>query len=231
MHCRTARCGAICYYLAGNSYPEAARNRIPIPHPMSDLTQMLHAADDGDAGAAEKILPLVYDELRSLAARRLSHESGQMTLQPTALVHEAWLRLANQGERGWNNRQHFFRAAALAMRHILVDLARKKATLRRGNQPERIDIDDLDLASPAQDERVLLVNEALVRLDSEDPESARLITYKFFGGFTNQEIAEMMGVSERTLNRQWAYARASLLRLVRQSDEKTEQAGSTPLTP
>jgi hypothetical protein len=102
MHCRTARRGAICYYLAGNSNPEAARNRIPIPHPMSDLTQMLHAADDGDAGAAEKILPLVYDELRSLAARRLSHESGQMTLQPTALVHEAWLRLANQGERGWN---------------------------------------------------------------------------------------------------------------------------------
>ncbi len=190
---------------------------------MSDFTQMLRAADDGDAGAAEKILPLVYDELRSLAARRLRHENGQMTLQPTALVHEAWLRLANQGDRGWNNRQHFFRAAALAMRHILVDLARKKATLRRGNQPERVDIDDLDLASPAPDERVLLVNEALVRLDREDPESARLITYKFFGGFTNQEIAEMLGVSERTLNRQWAYARASLFRLVRQSGGDIER--------
>lgn len=191
---------------------------------MSDLTQMLRAADDGEPGAAEKILPLVYDELRQLAARRLRQENGQMTLQPTALVHEAWLRLANQGARGWNDRQHFFRAAALAMRHILVDLARKKATLRRGNQPERVDIDNLDLASPGPDERVLLVNEALVRLELEDPESARLVTYKFFGGFTNQEIAEMLGVSERTLNRQWAYARASLLRLVRQSGDGMERS-------
>ena len=189
---------------------------------MSELTQLLRSAGPGDQVASEKLLPMVYDELRRLAARRLRHEYGPVTLQPTALVHEAWLRLANQGERNWNDRQHFFRAAALAMRHILVDLARKKATRKRGNNSERVDIADLDLSTPQPDERVLLVNEALVQLEAEDPDSARLITYKFFGGFTNEEIAEMLGVSERTLNRQWAYARASLYRLVQQS------AGDSP---
>jgi len=183
---------------------------------MSEITQLLRAAEHGDPGAPEKLLPLVYDELRRLAARRLRREDGQVTLQPTALVHEAWLRLANQGERSWNDRQHFFRAAALAMRHILVDLARKKATRKRGRMMEPVDIADLNLSSPEPDERVLLVNEALTRLEAEDPESARLVTYKFFGGFTNEEIAEILGVSERTLNRQWAYARACLYRLVRQ---------------
>lgn len=183
---------------------------------MSEITQLLRAAEQGDPGAPEKLLPLVYDELRRLAARRLRREDGPVTLQPTALVHEAWLRLAHQGERNWNDRQHFFRAAALAMRHILVDLARKKATRKRGRMMEPVDIADLNLSSPQPDERVLLVNEALTRLEAEDPESARLVTYKFFGGFTNEEIAEILGVSERTLNRQWAYARASLYRLVRQ---------------
>lgn len=183
---------------------------------MSEITQLLRAAEHGDRGAPEQLLPLVYDELRRLAARRLRREDGPVTLQPTALVHEAWLRLAHQGERNWNDRQHFFRAAALAMRHILVDLARKKATRKRGRMMEPVDIADLNLSSPQPDERVLLVNEALTRLEAEDPESARLVTYKFFGGFTNEEIAEMLGVSERTLNRQWAYARACLYRLVRQ---------------
>ena len=183
---------------------------------MSEITQLLRATEQGDQGAPEKLLPLVYDELRRLAGRRLRREDGPATLQPTALVHEAWLRLANQGERNWNDRQHFFRAAALAMRHILVDLARKKATRKRGRMMEPVDIADLNLSSPQPDERVLLVNEALTRLESEDPESARLVTYKFFGGFTNEEIAEMLGVSERTLNRQWSYARACLYRLVRQ---------------
>lgn len=184
---------------------------------MSEITQLLRAADPAQQGSPDQLLPLVYDELRRLAARRLRRQDGPVTLQPTALVHEAWLRLAHQGERNWNDRQHFFRAAALAMRHILVDLARKKATRKRGNNAERVDIADLNLSSPQPDERVLLVNEALTRLEAEDPDSARLITYKFFGGFTNEEIAEMLGISERTLNRQWAYARACLLRLVQQS--------------
>lgn len=184
---------------------------------MSEITRLLRAADQGDGSASEKLLPMVYDELRHLAARRLRHQDGPVTLQPTALVHEAWLRLAHQGERSWNDRQHFFRAAALAMRHILVDLARRKATRKRGSNSERVDIADLNLSNPQPDERVLLVNEALVRLEEEDPESARLITYKFFGGFTNEEIAEMLGISERTLNRQWAYARACLYRLVQQA--------------
>lgn len=188
---------------------------------MSEITQLLRAADPGSKGTPEQLLPLVYDELRRLAARRLRHQDGPVTLQPTALVHEAWLRLAHQGERNWNDRQHFFRAAALAMLHILVDLARKKATRKRGSNAERVDIADLNLSSPQPDERVLLVNEALIRLEAEDPESARLITYKFFGGFTNEEIAEMLGISERTLNRQWAYARASLFRLVQQGSDDT----------
>ena len=197
---------------------------------MSEITQLLRAAEQGDRSAPEKLLPLVYDELRHLAARRLRREDGPVTLQPTALVHEAWLRLAHQGERNWNDRQHFFRAAALAMRHILVDLARKKATRKRGRQMEPVDIGDLNLSNPEPDERVLLVNEALIRLEADDPESARLVTYKFFGGFTNEEIAEMLGISERTLNRQWAYARACLYRLVRQG-EGHETAPPAPDAP
>ena len=195
---------------------------------MSEITRLLHAADRGEAGAAEQLLPLVYDELRRLAARRLRQEADAATLQPTALVHEAWLRLASQGAREWNDRQHFLRTAALAMRRILVDLARKKAARKRGRKMERVDIAELNLSSPEPDERVLLVNEALVRLEAEDPESARLITCKFFGGFSNEETAEMLGISERTLNRQWAYAKAALYRLIQQGGDpagETDPAG------
>ena len=185
---------------------------------MREITLLLHAAESGDRGAAEKLLPLVYDELRQLAGRRLRSEHPGMTLQPTALVHEAWLRLAHQGAQDWADRQHFFRAAALAMRYILVDLARKRATLKRGDLKERVDIADLKLSNPEPDERVLLVNEALSRLEAEDPVSARVITYKFFGGFSNLETSELLGISERTLNRQWAYAKACLYRLIKNSD-------------
>lgn len=195
---------------------------------MSEITQLLRAAEQGDRSAPEKLLPLVYDELRRLAARRLRRHGGPATLQATALVHEAWLRLAHQEERNWNDRQHFFRAAALAMRHILVDLARKKATRKRERQMEPVDIADLNLSNPQPDERVLLVNEALTRLEAEDPDSARLVTYKFFGGFTNEEVADMLGISERTLNRQWAYARACLYRLVRQGAGDSEETAEPP---
>jgi RNA polymerase sigma factor (TIGR02999 family) len=181
---------------------------------MSEITLLLEAVDYGEGRAAEELLPLVYDELRRLASARLSRQAGDQTLQPTALVHEAWLRLVNQNDHSWNNRVHFFRAAAQAMRHILIDIARQKASLKRGSQPERLNIDDMDLAAAAPDDRILLVDEALARLEAEDPGSARLVTLKFFGGFTNAEIAQMEGLSERTLERQWAYAKGSLYQLI-----------------
>ncbi len=190
---------------------------------MSEITQLLRMVEQEGGGDPEKLLPLVYDELRHLAARRLRHENAGMTLQPTALVHEAWLRLVQQSGRGWNDRQHFFRAAALAMRRILVDEARKKATRKRGQRVQRLDIADLNLSNPEPDERVLLVNDALVRLEIEDPDSARLVTYRFFGGFSNEETANLLGVSERTLNRQWAYAKAALYRLLRAAETEGEK--------
>lgn len=182
---------------------------------MSEITLLLEAVEKGENRAAEELLPLVYDELRHLAAARLGHNRTSQTLQATALVHEAWLRLLNQGDRTWNNREHFFRAAAQAMRHILVDLSRKKASLKRGSHPERLNIEDMDLAAATPDDRILLINAALSRLEAEDPDSAQLITLKFFGGFTNQEIARMLGLSDRTMERHWAYAKGCLYQLVK----------------
>lgn len=157
---------------------------------------------------------MVYDELRRLAGSRMARERGDHTLQPTALVHEAWLRLARPDAPRWNDRAHFFRAAALAMRRILVERARAKACVRRGSGAERIPLDALELGAVAPDERVLMVDEALELLERDDPALARLVTLKFFGGFTNAEIADATGVTERTVERQWAYARASLLALM-----------------
>ncbi|MBW8781887.1 MAG: sigma-70 family RNA polymerase sigma factor [Verrucomicrobia bacterium] len=190
---------------------------------MSEITLLLEAVERGENQAAEELLPLVYDELRHLAAARLGHNSTSQTLQATALVHEAWLRLINQGDRTWNNREHFFRAAAQAMRHILVDLSRQKASLKRGSHPERLNIEEMDLAVAAPDDRILLVNHALARLEEEDPDSAQLVILKFFGGFTNQEVAHMLGLSERTLARQWAYAKGCLYQLIQE-----ESSGNPP---
>ncbi len=184
---------------------------------MSEITVLLQSLDQGDPRASEQLLPLVYDELRMLASARMRRDSAGHTLQPTALVHEAWLRLVSQGDRNWNNRTHFFRAAAQAMRHILVDISRKKASLKRGNRAERVDIDMFPVAESTADDRILLVNEALARLEIEDPESARLVTLKFFGGFTNQETAEILGLGERTVERQWAYAKASLYQIIEEA--------------
>lgn len=143
-------------------------------------------------------------------------ESGE-TLQATALVHEAWIKLSGDDERSWSDRAHFFRAAAQAMRHIVVDRARAKASLKRGENPQLLDIQvhGLDVADVSLDERVLLVNEMLNRLEQEDPESVRVITLKFFGGVTNKEIATMDGVAERTVERHWAYAKAKLFQMIR----------------
>lgn len=181
---------------------------------MSDITLLLDAISRGESRASEDLLPLIYDELRRLATARMAGEAAGQTLQPTALVHEAWLRLVNEGGRTWKNRAHFFRAAAQAMRRILVDRARQKLSIKRGSGGEKIAIEEIDLPAATIDDRVLLVDQNLERLEAEDPESARIVTLKFFGGLTNKEVAKILGVTERSVERQWAYAKASLLAMI-----------------
>ena len=168
---------------------------------MSEITLVLQAIGRGESKASEDLLPLVYDALRRLAGARMAHEAAGQTLQPTALVHEAWLQLVSAGERSWQNRAHFFGAAADAMRRILIDKARRKSRLKRGAGQARLDIDDLELAQTTPDDNVLLINEALEKLEREDPEQARVVVLKFFGGLNNQEVAENMGLSLRTVER------------------------------
>lgn len=189
---------------------------------MSELERIFERAIPKDRLASADLLPLLYDELRNLAAGYMSREAAGQTLQPTALVHEAWLRLTKENERFWSDRAHFFRAAAQAMRRILVDRARAKASLKRGEKVEMLDIQNLDLAKPTMDQRVLMVDEMLDQMEREDPESARVISLKFFGGLTNKEIALMDGVAERTIERQWNYAKARLFQMIRE-----ETAGNT----
>ncbi len=182
------------------------------------VTQVLQAIGRSEEGAAEKLLPLVYADLRRLAGARMSYEMSGQTLQPTALVHEAWLRLVNDGDRTWQNRAHFFGAAAEAMRRILIERARHRSRLKHGGGQARLDIEDLELAQTTPDDKVLLVDEALVSLKEEDAELERIVVLKFFGGLSNEEIAETLGLASRTLDRQWAYARAWLFRYI--SDHK-----------
>jgi RNA polymerase sigma factor (TIGR02999 family) len=180
-----------------------------------EVTQVLQALARGDGRASEELLPLVYEELRRLASVRMSHEEVGQTLQATALVHEAWLRMIGDGDRTWQNRAHFFGAASEAMRRILVENARRKSRLKRGGGQLRLDIDELDLSTTPPDEKVLLMNDALEQLQAEDPEKARIVVLKFFGGLTNQEVAETLRVTERTVERQWAYAKVWLLQRIR----------------
>jgi RNA polymerase sigma factor (TIGR02999 family) len=175
----------------------------------------LQAIERTEAGASERLLPLVYEDLRRLAIARMAHEMPGQTLQPTALVHEAWLRLAADGDRTWQNRAHFFAAAAEAMRRILIEKARRKSRLKHGGGQARLDVEDLELADATPDDKLLLINEALESLAAHDPESARVVVLKFFGGLTRQELAESLNISERMADRQWAYAKAWLLRHVK----------------
>lgn len=177
--------------------------------------------ENPDGLSSEQLLPLVYDELRRLAASRMARESGGLTMQPTALVHEAWLRLSGTGDRNWCDRVHFFRAAALAMRRILTDRARQKASLKGGGIRAEVDLSTLDLAEVTPDERLLLIDESLQRLEEEDPESARIVLLKFFAGLTNQEVARSMEVNVRTVERQWAYAKASLFQIIREIEAES----------
>jgi len=181
---------------------------------MSDATVMLAAIEGGDREAAEKLLVLVYDELRRLAASKLAHEVPGQTLQPTALVHEAWMRLVGNHESpSFNDRTHFFRASAEAMRRILIDRARRKKTQRHGGEFERIDFDlvDLQLAAPSPDDQLLALSEALDKLALEHPVQADLVKLRYFGGLTNEEVADVLGVSLSTVKNYWVFSRAWLL--------------------
>ena len=182
---------------------------------MSEITQLLHAVERGDAHASEELLPLVYQDLRRQAAMQMSRESAGQTLQPTALLHEAWLRVTGPGDRHWQNRAHFFCAAAEAMRRILIENARRKSRLKRGGDLVRVDADQIELAATTPDEKILMINDALERLQQEDPEKAQVVVLKFFGGRTNQEVAESLGVTERTVERHWAFAKAWLFQHIR----------------
>jgi RNA polymerase sigma factor (TIGR02999 family) len=181
---------------------------------MSEITLLLDAIGQGNGPASEELLPLVYDELRRLAAARMAQQSAGHTLQPTALVHEAWLRLVGGENRNWKDRVHFYRVAAQAMRRILIDRARHKSSLKCGSNPTRVNIDDLELAATTPDDRIVLIDEALNRLERADPVSAQVVTLKFFGGFTNKEIAEILEMSERTVDRRWDYAKTRLFRMI-----------------
>jgi RNA polymerase sigma factor (TIGR02999 family) len=179
---------------------------------VSDVTRLLEAVEQGDPRAAEDLLPLVYDELRKLAAYKLAHEPPGQTLQPTALVHEAWLRLAGSENPRWENRRHFIAVAAEAMRRILIERARRRQRVRHGAGQERLDIDEIEIATPESDERLIQVHEALDQLAGEDPTKAEIVKLRFFIGLTDHEVAEVLGLSERTVDRHWAYAKAWLFR-------------------
>jgi RNA polymerase sigma factor (TIGR02999 family) len=189
---------------------------------MSDVTRILDALDHGDPHAASQLLPLVYDELRRLASRRLAQERPGLTLQPTALVHEAYLRLVG-GEKGrpWDGRGHFFAAAAEAMRRILVENARRKERRKHGGGHHRVPLADVEAAAPALSDDLLALDEALARLAEEDPVKARLVELRFFAGLSVEDAAACLGISRATADRYWAYARAWLYARVR-GGEKTE---------
>jgi len=181
---------------------------------VSDATQILESAFQDDPHVAEKLLPMVYEELKRVAASKLANQPPGQTLQTTALVHEAYLRLIGEGERTWKNRRHFFAAAAQAMRHILVDRARSKAAMRHGSGQTRVNLDDVVIASATPDGQVLSVDEALADLAVIDAAAAELVTLRFFGGFTLPQVAELLGISERSAKRLWVYARVWLYRRI-----------------
>jgi len=181
---------------------------------MSDVTRILQSMESGDAKAAEELLPLVYEELRKLAASKMANESPNQTLQPTALVHEAWLRLAGNENVKWDGRAHFFGAAAEAMRRILIDKARRKQARRHGGGQQRLDIDEVEIAAPAKEQELLDMDEALEKFAALDKQKAELVKLRYFVGLTLEESARILGVSTPTAKRWWAYSRAWLYRQI-----------------
>lgn len=187
---------------------------------MNEVTQILAGIEAGDPHAAEQLLPLVYEELRKLAAQKLAQEKPGQTLQATALVHEAYLRLlGSEQDQHWDSRGHFFAAAAEAMRRILVDTVRSKESAKRGAGRKRHALDEASLIAPPVDEDILAVNEALDQLAAVDREAAELVKLRFFAGFTAEQAAEALGISARSADRIWAYARAFLLKQLKAAPE------------
>jgi RNA polymerase sigma factor (TIGR02999 family) len=178
---------------------------------MHEVTRILTAIEQGDPSAAEQLLPLVYDELRKLAAERMAQEMPGQTLQATALVHEAYLRLVDtEKAQHWNSRGHFFAAAAEAMRRILIGNARRKHAQKRGGQAKRVDLDAIEIEDSPAGDKLLALEDALIRLAAKDPVKGELVKLRYFAGLTNQEAAAFLGISTATADRYWAYARAWL---------------------
>jgi RNA polymerase sigma factor (TIGR02999 family) len=187
---------------------------------MTEVTQILSAIEQGDPHAAEQLLPLVYDELRKLAAARLAREKPGQTLQPTALVHEAFVRMVDvDTAQRFNSRGHFFAAASEAMRRILVENARRKQRVKHGGELERVDIEIADLPTRMAPEELLALNEALEKLEREEPVKARLVTLRYFGGMTIEQASEVLGISRVTAHRYWTYSRAFLHQQITEADE------------
>ncbi len=188
---------------------------------LSDITRILESIEHGDPKAADELLPLVYEELRKLAASKMAREAPNQTLQPTALVHEAWSRLVGDGNPQFANRAHFFSAAAEAMRRILIDTARRKRALRHGGGRQRVDLGGiLELAAPADDDELLGVNDALDKLALQNKVEAELVKLRYFVGMTLEEAAVVLDISARTADNYWAYARAWLFREMTKSNQK-----------
>jgi RNA polymerase sigma factor (TIGR02999 family) len=175
---------------------------------MPEMTQLLSAVEKGDACAAEQLLPLVYDELRKLAAHKMSLQPPGQTLQATALVHEAYLRLVGGEEKRWESRRHFFNAAAEAMRRILVDHARKRGRKKRGGQRQRVSLEVVDIATSASSEQILAVDDAIRKLEQQEPRLGQVVKLRFLAGLSEEETAKLLGVAERTVRRDWQLARA-----------------------
>jgi len=183
---------------------------------VNQVTTLLQAIAAGDREAGERLIPLVYQELRKMAARRMAGNLAGQTLQPTALVHEAWIRMGGENPRGWENRGHFFAAAATAMRSVLVDRARRRNAMRHGGGQQRVNMDDVEIANQVvNDDQILAVHVALDKLAVEEPQKAELVKLRYFAGLSVEEAAETLGISEPTAKRWWAYARGWLGREIK----------------
>lgn len=195
-----------------------SRGRAEAVTPPEPVTQILEALKAGDSLASERLLPRVYDELRRLAAHTMANEPSGQTLQPTALVHEAWLRLVGSGQEHWNSRGHFFAAAAESMRRILIERARRRGRQRHGDGLVRVDLSEVDVAITTDDDLLLRMNEGLIRLEAEAPEKAQLVKLRFFVGLKIPEAAEALGIAPATAKRHWAFARAWLFTELQRAD-------------